>query len=100
MSDVSKLKIDSISYDIKDAVARPTEITYQEWLLLTPEQQEAGNYIVSGYPRGGSVPLPDWNQTNVSAGDYIKNKPNNGNVYGCIPVNPADTTGLNIWIET
>ena len=30
--------------------ATPTEITYQQWLQLTPEQQASGNYIVSDYP--------------------------------------------------
>ena len=55
--------------------ATPVVVTYEQWVQLTPEQQNSGNYIVKNYPSGGIVPQSDWNQTNPSADDYIKNKP-------------------------
>ena len=80
--------------------ATPRVISYTQWQALTPEQKSSGNYVVTDYPAGGSVPQPDWNQTDSTAADYIKNKPNMEEYakVGTIPVNPSSTTGLNIWI--
>lgn len=30
--------------------AKPTTISYADWLLLTPQQQETGNWLVTGVP--------------------------------------------------
>lgn len=51
---------------------KPTEITYAAYQLLTPTQKAEKRYLITDYPEVSSVAI--------------------------LPVNPVDTTGLNIWI--
>lgn len=48
------------SNGVYDALAtkqgKPTEITYADWQLLTPQQQETGNWLVTGVP-GSSLSI-------------------------------------------
>ena len=52
---------------------RPIEITWADYQELTTEQKEADRYLITDYP-------------SIEGGH--------------IPVDPVDTTGMNIWIET
>ena len=63
MSDISKIKVSSVEYYIKDIQAR--EDLGNLGTRVTELEQHGG---------GGSV-QPDWNQNDSTAADYVKNRP-------------------------
>ena len=61
MSDISKLKVDNATYDIKDASARqeihPKPITKAAYDQLTQQEKEAHRYIITDFPDGDIIDL-------------------------------------------
>ena len=61
MSDISKIKVSGVEYDIKDIQARE-------------DLGNLGTRVTELEQHGGGV-QPDWNQNDSTAADYVKNRP-------------------------
>ena len=64
MSDISKIKVSGVEYDIKDIQARGD--LGNLGTRVTELEQHGG---------GGGGVQPDWNQNDSTAADYVKNRP-------------------------
>lgn len=47
---ISEFDYNGNTYDFKDKDAQYTDIDYEDWLELTPTQQESGKYYIHGMP--------------------------------------------------
>ena len=75
MADVSKLKVDNTTYDIKDEKTRSTEITWAAYQQLPTADKNSHRYIITDYPARATqdfqfAVMPDYQDYNL--GDIIQ----------------------------
>ena len=56
---------------------KPISMSWSDYIALTTEERAGKHFVLSGAPGGGSSEQvqADWEQSDTTAPDYIKNKP-------------------------